>query len=136
MSSLKVVEDVQANLRAFLQDLDSPVAYYDTINLQATIVEDLWVSASFSAYDAESNCYAGGSVRESGSIEVQVFSESGKGTNTARALADSIATYYRQNPRPGSDVVIERVTPPNELFLGDARRWYGVGVSLEYDYFT
>jgi len=136
VSSLKVVTDVQAALNFYLSNLGVPVPYYDTINNQETIMDDIWVSASFVAYDAESNCYDGGSVRESGSIEVQVFSESGKGTTAARQLAGEIADYFRQNPRPGVDVVIERVTPPNELFLGDARRWYGVGISLEYDYFN
>lgn len=136
MSSFAVVDELEKRVKAFCDGHAPVIPFYSTINARVAPKDDLWVTCSFYAYDAENVCYGGPGVIESGACDVSVFAKAGKGYAAARQTADEIALYFRQNPGVGLPVVIKRVTPNNEGFEGDARHWYQIQFALEYDYFN
>lgn len=138
MSSLFVRESLRAELNAYLAALTVPVTFHDTINTYDGITDDTWVTCTFDAYDQQNTCYSGGKKIETGVCDVQVFTIAGPVNKTGDAegvkICDDLISHFN-GFRTGGLVVLSTI-PATEYTSGDADRWYGLSVSLEYQFYN
>jgi hypothetical protein len=130
MSRALVRSTLKAELTSFLNALPVPVPFYDTIDRHRDITDATWVTATFDAYNSENTCYSGGRKIETGVCDVNVFTDAGGGDAAGAQICDSIVDHF--NGFALGEVVVTNAIPPQEFTGGDADRWYGLQVSLEY----
>lgn len=134
MSRATVRDPIKAELQAYLESRNPPVLFVDTINSNETPDAETWVTCEF--FPDYSNPICLGNLarqEESGTIDVTVFTIAGGADSEAVELADDIQDYFLA--WQDSNVHIVGTVPASETNGGDANRWYGVTVSLEYRHY-
>lgn len=134
MSSAAVRSVIRTELQNYLAGLIPPIAFYETINEQATPMQDIWVTVDFQALSTEHRCYEGVKRIEQGNAVVSIFVKPGTGDNDAVLAAEAMQMFFDGFESNG--VVIVSVLPPNETTGGTAQNYYGVEIIFEYDYFN
>ena len=134
MSQVYVRNTLMTDLQALLTAQVPSVPLYNTLNQQQKPTDPLWATVVFYAPWTEPVCYAGTQRIEFGSIDIDVFGKAGKGDTPVMTLADTILNHYFNNELT-NDLQITDATPAGEFTAGDASPYYGVTVSLEYQYF-
>ena len=135
MARLAVRQAFEAEVQNFLNAQIPVVPFHDSINWASfQITDDLWVTAEFSAYMTDALCYEGGKRMESGSVDFLIFNKAGQGMTPAIQLGDALADHFFTFRQGG--ISVQNTIGPNEYTDGRAHgRYYGVIVSVEFDYY-
>jgi hypothetical protein len=107
--------------------------FYDTINRAENPHDSLWISAEYYTDYVSQECYSGYQSVEHGTVDVSVFIKAGIGDNNAVDFADILITYFRAWHKGALEIT--DFVSASDIGSGDAEsRWYGVSISLEYEF--
>jgi len=133
MSSLTVRQVIQDELETYLAS--ASVNFVETVNIDSgNTPNSPWATVSFTSYGNENFSFEAGKGRETGAADIYVYVRAGQGDSIAVGIADGLAIHF--NGFSSGDVVVVNVAPPNEATAGQGLGgWYGVLVSLDYQYY-
>lgn len=112
---------------------DSPIPYYDTINIEEDPQDRFWCTLEFNHEFTEVDTYCR-SQKESGVIDIIVSGQPGTGDSDVLEYATTIAENFMKNEDPLGKLTLENDQAPEEYSGGDSNKYYQVTVGIAYTY--
>ena len=134
MSRLVVREAFRNEMIAFAAGYAPPFAFYDTIDKTHKVNDPTWATVEFFTEYTDRLCYGGQKQQEVGTVDVTVFTKAGAGDTEAVTIGDAIQDYFLTVNM--ADVEVNDTTAASEYTAGDVGgKYYGITISIEYNYF-
>lgn len=132
MSRLQVRNAIRTELNNWATA--NGVVFHDTINDEHSVADNEWCTVEFFCDYIEKLCYEAKSVKETGTIDITVFTRAGQGDSRAVQLCDSVQDHFYNITL--TDIEIVDTVSASEINAGNASgKFFGCAVSLTYNYY-
>jgi hypothetical protein len=132
MSRLAVRTEINRRLQQWA--IINGIPFYETLNEKGKIKDRLWSTVEYFADYTENLCMGSTKKKETGTIDVLVFQQSGSGDSAGVHLCDTIQDFF--DTLIMTDLGITDTTAANDFAGGDGSGLVsGWVVSMAYEYF-